>query len=363
MKKLLALVLAVVTVLGLSAASFAAFPAPTYTEEDLLKYLVGYHTSTYSLKDILPLIGEVGGTGTSGLAGYNLSDAILTSWVDTCPEEGCDGVAFFCVDNGVIKWACYKCHKTGTIDPPKPEPEQPHCTVVCPTCKKSDKLSFWKTGLKEGKEYDIYICSRCMKLVFAEPFCKDDTPVSGKITCHTVGCKKDAAFEGYYVYDGKLIARYVCASGHISDVYVGYGSDRFWTYYCVTVASSAGGDYEISGGQKARYGDMKTVTFIPKAGYALSSVTVNGESVVPQNNKISFPVYGDVVVRPTYVRIVDTKDYTVTVKTTGNGTVSISKNSVYQSPSSKVIAKSTDSVVLSFVPSASASVLDVRVDG
>ncbi len=363
MKKLLALVLAVVTVLGLSAAAFAASPAPTYTEEDLLKYLVGYHTSTYSLKDILPLIGETGGSGTSGLAGYHLSDTILTSWVDTCPEEKCDGVAFFCVEKGVIKWACYKCRKTGTIDPPKPEPEQPKVTVVCPTCKKSDKLSFWQTGLKEGKEYDIYICSRCMKLVFAEPSHKNDTPVSGKITCHTVGCNKDASFQSYYVYDGKLIARYTCASGHVSDVYVGSGSDRFWTYYCVTVASSAGGDYEISGGQYARYGDIKTVTFIPKTGYALNSVTVNGESVVPQNNKISFSVYGDVVVRPTYTKIVDTRDYTVTVKKTGSGSVSISKNSVYQSPSSKVVAKNTDSVVLSFIPDASASVLDVKVDG
>lgn len=366
MKKLLALVLAVVTVLGLSAAAFAASPAPTYTEEELLKYLVGYHTSTYSLQDILPLIGGVGapvGPGMSDLAGYHLSDTILTSWVDTCPKEGCDGVAFFCVDKGVIKWVCYKCHKTGTIDPPKPEPEKPESTIVCPTCKKSDKLSFWQTGLKEGKEYDIYICSRCMKLVFAEPSGKDDTPAADKITCHTFGCKKDAVFQSYYVYDGKLIARYVCGSGHVSDVYAGSGSGSVWTSYDVTVVSSAGGDYEISGGQYAKYGDKKTVTFFPKAGYALSTVTVNGESVVPQNNKISFYVYGDVVVRATYKKVVDLKDYTVTVKKTGNGSVTISKNSVNQSSSSKVVAKSTDSVVLSFTPAASASILDVKVDG
>ncbi|MCR4904609.1 MAG: hypothetical protein K6A33_00900, partial [Clostridiales bacterium] len=370
MKKLLALVLAVVTVLGLSAASFAATPAAAYTEEDLLKYLVGYHTSTYSLQDILPLIG---GTGTSGAAGtygtygsygVDLSNTILTSWIDTCPKEGCDGVAYFFVENGSVKWVCTKCKATGTISVPKPEPEHSHAAVVCGTCGKSDMLTFLETGLKEGKKYDIYYCSRCKKLLYTNPAIADDTPVSKTISCNTPGCKKEAVFEKYYVYDGRLIARYVCANGHTSDIYVGSGSgSSVWGYYTVTVVASAGGTYEISGGQYGKFGDKKIVTFTPKSGYTLTSVTVDGEAVVPKNNEITFYVNGDTVIRATFTRIADLKDYTITVKKTGDGSVNIAKNSENLSSSAKVTAKNIDTVVLSFIPSASAKIVDVKVDG
>ena len=105
MKRIFALVLAVLTVLGLSSAAFAA---TVYTTPDLSGLLKGAYdgSSIYYNGGIYGLGGLLGFTDTEG--NYRSYNDLYTSWYDACPKETCDGVALFYVDSGSVKWFCPK---------------------------------------------------------------------------------------------------------------------------------------------------------------------------------------------------------------------------------------------------------------
>ena len=104
--------------------------------------------------------------------------------------------------------------------------------------------------------------------------------------------------------------------------------------------------------------------FYPKTGYALAEVLVNGSSVTPKNNSVTFTVKSDTTVRPYFVKTETLKDYTITLTASGNGTVTAAKNSKYLSSYAKVTAKNSDTVVYNFIAgSGGYKVVDVKIDG
>ena len=121
MKKILALVLAVLTLMGLSTAVFAG--APVYTQDQILSILTGGEGSglSISLNDFLPVLGFWG----SG------SD-LVTSWVSDCPKDSCNGEAYYYVDNGDIRWFCKKCMDSGVLSMKEKDNK-----LVCPGCGKT----------------------------------------------------------------------------------------------------------------------------------------------------------------------------------------------------------------------------------
>ena len=367
MKKTLALVLAVLTVITLSVTAFAA-PVDSSTE-NYLKYLVGYHTSAYTKEDVLKALYGAGAPSV-------YSDTILTSWIDSCPKDDCDGVAYFYVENGLIYWKCTKCGKTGTMSatPIDGKPSNggtvpTPAALTCTTCGKSDKMVYIETGVKDGKVYDIYYCSRCQKLAYVLSTSHDKGSSGiGSRTCPAKNCNKTATFKDYYLKDGRVVARFVCPDGHINDYIVSnsiedyYAQNHYFGYYTVVVTTVPGGTYEISD-TYAKYGEQKTVTFKPKAGYVLTDVKINGVSVAFQNNKVTFTVTCDTTVRPTFTKAEELKEYSITVKSAGNGTVYAAKNGVQLGSTAKITAKSKDTVALTFQPTSGNKVSDVKIDG
>ncbi|MCR4905021.1 MAG: hypothetical protein K6A33_02990 [Clostridiales bacterium] len=366
MKKLLTLALAVLMLASLAISVSAATTTPDLSS--VISYIYGSPRTVYTADDLIAYYNAYG-------RGYYYDD-LITRWIDTCPEEKCNGVATFVVESGKIKWACPTCGKSGTITATQPEKtDKVPTSVVCPTCKSADDLEYVTTGLVDGELKDIYVCAKCRQVVYGKyasvkPYDYYNYYGYYDKTIHCPHkdngktCGKDAKIDTLTLEGDHLIATYICPDKHTTRYVVDedyYGYDRLYT---VSVIGATGGDSAVRGGTSAKYGDAKTVVFYPKTGYVLTSVLVNGVSVAFKNNEVTFNVYGPVTVRPTFTRIVDTKTYTVTATATGNGTITALKNSAALSYSAKVEAKSADTVAFNFIPGGkNYRVADVKVDG
>ena len=374
MKKLLSLVLAV---LMLASLTLSVSAATTGTDlSSVLSYLYG--SRVYTADDLAAYYSAYG-------RGYY--DGLITRWIDTCTNEQFSGAATFIVEDGVINWACPTCGKSGVISAPQPEKTDKDKTpvvtsVVCPTCKKSDHLEYVTTTVVDGELKDIYVCTKCLEVVYAKYTKESSVPYNPynydyygyydfyfekTIKCHHNEngkfCQKDAEIQPPLTVKGdKIVATYKCPDGHITEHSV--DKDEYIPTYTVSVVAATGGDSSVRGGTSAKYGEIKTVVFYPKTGYALSGVLVNGVSVAFKNNEVSFAVYGPVTVRPTFAKIADLKTYTITASATGNGKITALKNSATLSSSAKVEAKNADTVAFNFIPSGkNYRVSDVKVDG
>ena len=372
MKKIFALVLAVLTVLGLSSAAFAA---TVYNASDLAGLLNGGIVISGGNGGY----GSLYGTGLENLfgglvdaSGNKIYDSVYTSWFDACPKETCDGTALFYVENGRIKWICTKCDSSGVIGGSGTDSGSGtvHTAVFCKTCGKSDMLVLVNHTVKDGKYYDVYYCSRCDQLTYVE----NKVPSAGSADYYGLeqtmsclkGCGKTATLKGYVIKDDQLYAQYECPNHHTFDVRVDntyYSGGSFYRGYTIQVVSATGGSYYLDN-SSARYGDSRTVYFYPAEGYALSSVTVNGVDATVRDNKVTFIVTGDTVVRPSFVKTISYKDFTITAKTNGNGSISASKNNAGLKSAATVTAKNADRVVYNFYPaSRNYRVSDVKIDG
>ncbi len=365
MKKLFALVLAVLTVAGLSTAAFAA---TVFAPGDLPGFYVT-DGSAFALdaNDVRQALGYGYGYG------YGYGDSgLYTSWIDYCPEDDCRGVAFFRIEGGKVYWVCPTCGESGVISAPGSSSGSSgsvHTATVCPTCGKSDRLSYLEDGVKDGKYYEIYYCSRCQRLVYVEA--KPDANEYGlnnTMKCLTKGCGKIAKFKDFIVKDGTVCARYECENGHINNIVVEndiYCPGGYHTRgYYVTVVTVAGGSSSMNSYATARYGETRTVTFTPFSGYTLASVKINGKEVVVTNNRVTFVVEGDTEVVPTFVRTTSLQNYTIRTLVNGSGTVDVAKNGTHINGYATVTAKNADTLVYNFLPtSRNYSVYDVKIDG
>ena len=359
MKKFLALMLALLTVVGLSSAVFAA-PVYTWTGDipDNLKPFTAY---TVTPEDVIRAIG--------GYQPGTVYNDLYTSWIAYCPEDKCDGVAYFFIADGKVNWICPTCGKSGVISGSSSSvPGTIHTVNVCPTCGKADQLQYLEDGFKDGKYCEIYYCSRCQRLVYvdAEPEAKE-YGLKETMKCLTKDCSKTAYFKDFVADGTKLYARYECGNHHVNSILVenDYYYDGYHTRgYAIRIHPCVGGEVRLDGSYTARYGDKRTATFYPDSGYSLVSVTINGVEVNAAGNKVTFIVEGETVIRPTFAKTASLKDYTIKTTVNGNGTVDAAKNGTHLKASSSVTAKNADTVVFNFTPaSRSYSVYDVKVDG
>ena len=359
MKKFLALALAVLMLASLAlSVSAADYPDAA----SLLSYLYGKTTRTgLTAEDLLAYYT---------IFGRDADSSLITDWIGACPEEKCAGTAYFRIEDGKIKWACPTCGKSGTISATAPETDKPTAVtaVVCPTCKKSDNLEYIATRVVDGRLKDVYLCTKCLDVVYGSYNSTVYKDYSETIRCmHTENgktCGKEAKLETLALEGNSLVATYRCGDNHatryiLDDDY--YGTNRAYT---VAVAAVTGGDSAVRGGTSAKYGESKTVVFYPKTGYVLTSVLVNGQNVAFKNNEVTFIVNGPVTVRPTFAKIADQKPYTLTASAVGSGKISAVKNSAHLSSAAKVEAKRTDTVAFNFTPSGrNYRVADVKIDG
>ena len=106
MKKFLALVLAFLTVVGLSSAALAA---TVYTADDLSGYLNPFAGYSINADDVRRAIGSY---DQGVMYDYN---GLYTSWIAYCPKDGCRGVAFYFIADGKVNYYCPTCGSSGVI--------------------------------------------------------------------------------------------------------------------------------------------------------------------------------------------------------------------------------------------------------
>lgn len=363
MKKILSLVLAVV-MLATMAISTSAVIIPSAEGSGLMK------TDSYdkiTVSDFLDIYKIFGLDVPYGGPLQYKGETVYTWWYDDCPE--CDGFSFHYVSNGVINWKCLEpgCGKTGTIKVPgsdKEDSDISYSGVKCTECK-STKTLFVETVLNSGKLYDRYLCLNCKESFYttATNVGGADFDISDAITCGDTGCIREASFVKFYISDGKLYARYQCGKGHTTDKRVYSSTIIDEDEYKVRVLCSRGGDYDISSGSYAAYGEKKTIEFYPNRGYVLTDVLVNGESVEFSNNKITITVKSNTVVSAYFEKATNLKSYTILAEASGSGKITAKKNGETVT-SAKVSANYADRVTYKFVPASKNYVVSsVKVDG
>ena len=319
---------------------------------DLFNYYKSFYTSNgnYYVPDFI----YTGGIPTSD---------IYSAWYGTCPE--CKGFAFYHVSDGDIKWACLesKCGKTGTISAPSVPDDDDECKVTCPKCGRSSSVILIDTyyNSSTGKVENHYFCSYCENIFTKTTSIIGDYDTPDDITCSDISCRKDAEFQYYFYQNGYLYARYMCSSGHYTDKRV-YGYDYDFYLYNVKVVTTTGGSYTIKGGEKAAYGETKTITFTPNYGYVLTDVYVNGVAV-DVSEEIKVEVKGNTVVRAYFSKVSDLKNFKVTATAIGGGKITATLNSKSVDPSS-IVAKYNDTITYRFTPSSSNyTIASVKVNG
>lgn len=362
MKKFLSLLLAVLMIVSLtvsaSAVSILNREGTGLIKTNNKKFAIDDLRDIYELLD-LPYGGSFIFRG----------ETIYTWWYDDCPV--CDGLSFHFVKDGDIIWKCLepKCGKDGVISGDDGKDDDDYvddnifCGENCPSCG-TDRTKFDKVVVSGSKLYNRYYCFYCGKYFYTEyeDLDDNDSHVYDDIRCWE--CGKLAEFDFFFVSGGKLYARYTCKDGHSTDRRV-YGSINYTEdEYNVRVICTRGGDYDISGGNEAYYGETKTIEFYPLRGYVLTDVLVNGESVeFDSSNKIQITVTKNTVVRAYFEKASDLKSYTILAEANGNGRITARKNDEYVT-ADKVTAKYTDTVTYRFIPASKNYYIDsVEVDG
>lgn len=379
MKKLLSLILAVLTVASLALCTSAG---NIISSSDLDK---GSSSSTSTgsdpvrVKDLFGIYKDFFGSSSYPKDWNWVKEGdYYTAWYGTCPK--CDGFAFYYVSDGAIKWICLesKCGKSGAFKPDTDKDDDKDTSViVCPKCDKSDKVIVLEKVYNSDKTAYGYrsFCSRC-DYEFVGKYTSTKLPAYKykEIPCAADGCSKTATLlvsdDGTYDHeykDGYVYAVYRCEDGHKTYVKTGAYDDSKWDWddfyrYTIRVITTRGGSYTIKGTNTAYYGDVKTIVFEPDYGYVLTDVLVNGESVTP-DEELKITVKGNTVVRAYFERKATLKNYTVKASANGNGTISAVLNDK-SVDSSKISAKYTDKIVYYFKPASSNYYIsDVKVNG
>lgn len=371
MKKILSLVLAVLMLTSMAISASAVKIVDTsgngYVSSSSKndKVTVSDIFDIYDLLDLsLPYGGAINYKG----------DTIYTWWYDKCPE--CDGFSFHYVKAGKIFWKCLEndCGKTGVVGggiiaDDKDDDKIDEGMFVGPKCYNcgSYATSFENTVIVFSSIKNKYYCHTCGNNFYVDTKddkYTDDDYIYEYVICSHYNCNKIAYFDYFFTSNGKLYARYECSAEHTTDKRVYSDINYDFNDYSVYVRCTRGGDYDITGGTDAYYGEVKTIEFYADKGYVLTDVLVDGESVqVGSDNKIKITVKGDTVVRAYFEKATALKDYTVTLSSTGNGKVYVKKNDVAVS-SDSVKANYTDTVTYRFVPaSANYKVANVKVNG
>lgn len=382
MKKLLSLILAVLTVASLAICTSAGNIISSSDFDDKPSYSTS-GSNPVRLGDLFGFYKDFFNPGSSYPKDWNWikKGDYYTTWYGTCPK--CEGFAFYYVSDGTIKWICLesKCGKSGTFKPDiGKDDDKDTGVIICPKCKKSDKVIVLEKVYNTDKTAYGYrsFCSRC-DYEFVGKYTSSTLPPYKytEIPCAADGCTKKATLligeNGAYDHeykDGYVYAIYRCEDGHKTYVKTGtYCDDSCWDWnwsdyykYTIRVITTRGGDYTIKGGNTAYYGDVKTIVFEPDYGYVLTDVLVNGESVTP-DEELKITVKGNTVVRAYFERKATLRNYTVKASANGNGTVTATLNDK-SVDASKITAKYTDKIVYYFKPaSKNYYVSDVKVNG
>ncbi len=348
MKKFLSLVLAILMIASVAVTVGASSTGNPVGIEDIFDYYKKFYSSN--------------SLSSNSCYDYD-DDDIYSTWYGSCPK--CKGYAFFFVYDGAIRYVCLEsgCGKTGTLDYKYNETET--SSVKCPTCKKTSGVYHIDRvyDSETGKFTDTYFCVYCRESFkdTASSVYPKETP--DDIECGKSGCKKDAEFQYYTYTDGVLCAYFRCDNGHYTKKVM--SGERYYDYfYSIKVITSKGGDYYVKGGEKAAYGEKKTITFEADKGYILTEVYVNGEKVDFTDDQIKVTVKSNTVVRAYFTKISSLKEYKITASATNGGKITATVNGKSVSDVSKIKAKYSDKVVYRFVPSSSNySVSSVKVNG
>lgn len=361
MKKVLSLVLALLMLASLTVSAGAAkiissngssSNSTNSNDPVSLTDLFNYYNSFYNSNSSDKFFPGVSG-----------SNGVYTSWYGTCPE--CKGFAFFFVYAGDIRWTCLesKCGKTGTISAPGHDDDDDECTVSCPYCGKSSGVRHIDRcfNSETGKMEDKYLCVYCGKVFTKTTSVLPDYDLDD-ITCSNINCRRSAEFQYFFNKNGYLYARFECSKGHVTDKLIAdYDYDEY--FYTIRVITTRGGDYTVKGGEKAAWGETKTIVFEPDKGYVLTDVYVNGESVNFSDDQIKVEVRGNTVIRAYFTKVSELRSYTVTSTSTGGGKITATLNSKAVDPA-KITAKYTDTITYRFTPASSNySVDSVKVNG
>ena len=316
MKKILSLVLAL---LMLSALSITAAAANANTPASIADLLDAYYAS-YSRSN--PWDYWDWDAPNPWDKSIPTSD-ITTQWIGTCPKDDCDGEALYYLLNdryNGIGWYCFKCGRSGSYgsDIPSVTPSRYIDAIICP---------------EKG-------CGKVATLIEKDP---------------------------YFIKDGKLYATYKCSNGHETALAVGSddrSSSRVFSITVINSYGSYGADYEIKGGETAKYDEERTIVFYAPRGCVLTDVSVNGvDAEIINGNSITFKVKSNTVVRPYYAPVASLRDYTITSTASAGGNILASKNGNYVN-ADKVTANRADTVTYTFRGnSINYKVSDVKIDG
>lgn len=352
MKKFLSLVLAVLMVLSVAVTVGAA----STSKQSGIGNPVG-------IGDLLDYYKKFYSGSNLPSSSWCDDDDIYSSWYGSCPK--CKGFAFFFVYDGAIRYVCLEsgCGKTGTLD--SDFNEDTSKKVYCPTCKKSSGVYHVDHvyDSESGKFVDTYFCVYCRETFKSSSSSVYPEITPDDITCGRDTCTKKATFQYYAYADGVLYAYFKCPDGHYTKKIVsGYSYDDY--FYSIKVITSKGGDYYVKGGEKAAYGEKKTITFDADRGYVLTDVYVNGEKVSFDDDEIKITVKSNTVVRAYFTRIASMKEYRITADSTNGGKITATLNGKSVANPAKVTAKYNDKVVYRFTPaSKNYSISSVRVNG
>ncbi len=352
MKKFMSLMLAVLMVLSVAVTVGAA----STSEQSGIGNPVG-------IGDLLDYYKKFYSGSNLPSSSWCDDDDIYSTWYGSCPK--CKGFAFFFVYDGAIRYVCLEsdCGKTGTLD--SKFNEDTSKKVYCPTCKKSSGVYHVDHvyDSETGKFVDTYFCVYCRETFknSSSSVYPDKTP--DDITCGRDTCTKKATFQYYAYADGVLYAYFKCSDGHYTKKIVsGYDYDDY--FYSIKVITSKGGDYYVKGGEKAAYGEKKTITFEADRGYVLTDVYVNGEKVSFDDDEIKITVKSNTVVRAYFTKIASMKEYKITATSTNGGKITATLNGKSVTNPAKVTAKYNDKVVYRFTPaSKNYTISSVKVNG
>lgn len=338
MKKIISLVMAILMLATLAIGISAATPVTSANLGDLLYQLYGSYNTT------------------------RISD--LTSWFEPCPDCGGDAIHYFA--DGGIRWQCIAtgCRHSGKIElgtKDKFVSADSWYYGACPTCGKTGCCLYLGSSMSNGKLYDDIYCINCRanKQVENKTFSLEGIPA--EIPCTHDDCKKTAKFTGLVLIDNIVYAKYVCPDKHDSQKIVS-GQTGYFKDFIVSVRCPDTGTFTMTGSPFATYGEEKTFEFKAKAGYVLTDVLVNGVSYGAKNT-FKIVVKSNLVINPVFEKTANLKEYTITLKTKGLGSIVARKNGTVVTADT-VKAHYTDKVTYTFAPQGqNYSIGEVLIDG
>lgn len=210
------------------------------------------------------------------------------------------------------------------------------CTVKCGECGRRGTCG----------EY----CTKCGEYLTCSKYCDDcydrdyfDKCICGydcdcKVQC--LNCLKVGNCGSYCAYCRNYLSCPKWCSG------CGYWEDE----YTITVSTNVGGEYAITGGAYGSYGEVKTLTIDPDAGYAISDVVINGKSYGSEYREFEIKMVRDYYVKVTFVKLNLKQQYRITAEAEGNGKITLVKNGDSVKDTSSVKAAYGDTLVYRFIP-------------